>query len=313
MTRLSTEDMLPVKRAGELEVKTPEQRFLVESLWLDDSVGIIGGFPKSGKTWAGLDLAISVASGSPCLGHFPVGRRGPTMVYLAEDALPMVRERLLALCTQRGIRLEDLDLHVITAPRLRLDVLADQARLRRTLQHYQPRLLLLDPFVRLHSRDENQSQEVTPLLDYLRELQRTLSLSIVLVHHMRKNGSSSQQGQALRGSGDIHAWLDCAWYITHEKGRLKLTVEHRSAPAPEPFHLKLVTTHSPHLKLVDAPAPEEPSLEERVHEVLSGETVPLTRTQLRQRIRVNNARLGEALKALTQQGRIRRTETGYVL
>lgn len=312
MTLSSTHDVLPVKRAGELAEKAPDLRYLIDNLWLDDAVGVIGGLPKNCKTWAGLDMAISVASGTPCLGHFHVARKGPTMVYLAEDSLPMVRERLLALCTHRGLQIDELDLHVITAPRLRLDLLSDQTRLQRTLEHYRPRLLLLDPFVRLHTIDENQAQEVTPLLDYLRELQRSQGMSVVLVHHMRKNGSAAQQGQALRGSGDIHAWLDSAWYLTRERERLKLTVEHRAAPAPDPVFLRLEIT-PPHLEIVEAPAPTRPSLEDRVLDILARTSAPLTRTQLRQQIRVNNARLGQTLRYLEAQSRVKRTPTGYTL
>ena len=55
------------------------------------SVGVIGGAPKCAKTWLGLDMALSVATGTPCLGKYAVPEPGPVLVYLAEDALPVVR------------------------------------------------------------------------------------------------------------------------------------------------------------------------------------------------------------------------------
>jgi len=58
----------------------------VEQLWGASSVGLIGGAPKCSKTWLGLDLALSVATGTPCLGHYAVPEPGPVLVYLAEDA-----------------------------------------------------------------------------------------------------------------------------------------------------------------------------------------------------------------------------------
>jgi RecA-family ATPase len=45
----------------------------------------------------------------------------------------------------------------------------------------QPRLLILDPFVRLHRIDENASGEVAPLLAYLRELQRQHDVAVLVV------------------------------------------------------------------------------------------------------------------------------------
>jgi hypothetical protein len=47
------------------------------------------------------------------------------------------------------------DIQVITAPTLRLDLEADRRSLAQTIDHIRPRLLILDPFVRLHRIDEN--------------------------------------------------------------------------------------------------------------------------------------------------------------
>jgi RecA-family ATPase len=202
----SSPQSLPVVRAAELKQTLPDTRWLIESLWAEGGVGLIGGTPKSLKSWLGLEMAVSVATGTACLGRFPVRSPGPALVYLAEDAPTVVRERLLALCLVRSIALDNLDVRVITAPSLRIDLKTEQEKLKETIALHRPRLLVLDPFVRLHRIDENQAQEVAPLLDFLRTLNRTYEIAIVLVHHTRKSGSGSQSGQALRGSSDFHAW-----------------------------------------------------------------------------------------------------------
>ena len=107
---------------------------LVRDLWTTAAVGVIGGSPKVGKSWFGLDLAVSVASGTPALGRFPVDATGPALVYLAEDALPRVRDRVAHLCRHRGLDLARLDLQVVTADRLRLDTERDQLALDQTVQ-----------------------------------------------------------------------------------------------------------------------------------------------------------------------------------
>ena len=116
----------------------------IDQIW-GDGVGILGGPPKCAKSWFGLDMAISVASCTPLLGHFPVRDPGPTLVYLAEDALPQVRSRIGGICSHRAINIASLDLHVITAPVVRLDQDADQKRLTATVERLRPKLLLLDP------------------------------------------------------------------------------------------------------------------------------------------------------------------------
>ena len=198
---------LPVSRAGELAVQGEDERWLIRSLWGYGAVGIIGGAPKCGKSWLGLDMALSVASATPCLGHFPVEAPGPSLVFLAEDALPAVRARIAALCAHRGLAIEQLGLFVITEPALRLDLERDQQRLRATLASLRPRLLLLDPLVRLHRLDENSAADISRLLGFLRELQRTYELAVVLVHHASKR-QRAQPGQGLRGSSDLHAFGD---------------------------------------------------------------------------------------------------------
>ena len=310
-TRLN-EQPLPVVRAAELDREPSEQRWLIETLWTQCGVGIIGGNPKSLKTWLGLEMAVSVASATLCLQQFTTQQPGPVLIFLAEDRLCMIRERLEALCAHRGLGLEALDLHVITVPSLRLDSKLDVARLDATISIYTPRLLLLDPFVRLHQSDENSAQDVAAILASLREMQRQHELAIVVTHHTRKNHRATQHGQMLRGSGDFHAWADSALYLTHEKDTLRLTMEHRSAPAPDPRFLRLAG-NPPHLTLLDIQPDDDSqsSIEDRLLQTLQRSPTPIRRTQLRSLLAINNARLGRALETLEQQGRIHRTRDGW--
>lgn len=302
---------LPVVRAAELETADPEQRWLIHTLWMQSAVGLIGGTPKSLKTWLGLEMAVSVSSGTVCLDQFIVQDPGPALIYLAEDRLCTVRERLVALCHHRKLGLETLELHVITVPSLRLDAPIDLDRLDATLRRYAPKLLLLDPFVRLHCGDENSAQDVASILASLRELQRRHNVAIVVTHHTRKNSRTNQNGQALRGSGDFHAWSDSALYLNHDKDALRLTVEHRSAPAPQPCHLRLAGD-PPHLSLVDLDQDNpQPNLDERVLQTLQRNSSPIHRNQLRALLAVNNTRLGTALVDLERRGRILHTPQGW--
>lgn len=309
---------LPIVRIAEIEVDEAPERWLVEQLWADAAVGWIAGTPKSCKSWLALELAVSVASGTPCLGRFEVTGRGPVLVYLAEDALAQVRERVSGLCVARGLDLQTLDLHAITAPSLRLDTAGDQDRLRRTARDLRPKLLVLDPLVRLHRLDENSAGEVSALLSFLRDLQRSLDLALVLVHHTRKNVPAGvQAGQGLRGSGDFHAWSDSSLYLRRRRDVLSLSVEHRSHAAPDSVSLRLRTEPAPHLEIVEAvpatpAAPPVPPLSERVVAQLSV-AESLTRAALRRRLAVKNERLGAALAELETAGQIARADDGWRL
>jgi hypothetical protein len=275
---------------------------------------VIGGAPKCAKTWLGLDLALSVATGTACLGRYAVPQPGPVLVYLAEDALPVVRERIGGMARHRGLDFAGVDLYVITAPVLRLDRDPDRTRLLETTRRLRPRLLLLDPLVRLHGIDENHAGEVAGLLAYFRKLQRQLDLAVLLVHHTRKNTAAGvAAGQGLRGSGDIHAFGDSNLYLRRTREHLVLSSEHRAAPASPPVSLELVATDAAttHLEVIgELQDGKRRSLEEQILDLLAGGAV-LTRAKLRASLAVQNERLGTALESLERAGRLGHTATGW--
>ena len=310
-------DTLPVVRAAQLEDPCPERRWLVDTLWARAGVGIIGGAPKLGKSWLGLDLAVSVASATPCLDTFDIHEPGPTLLYMAEDAAPDIKARLTSLCRHRGLDLQALPVYVIIVPTLRLDLDADQRRLHATVAERCPRLLLLDPFVRLHRVNENDAGEVSAILAYLRQLQRTFDMAVAVVHHTRKNRRSGSAGQNLRGSGDFHSWYDSSLHLHLQKDVLVLTPEHRAAPAPAPMTLRL---HAPeqaddaHLEVVDESSAANDATPDLETDVLAALTrQPLTRDQLRATLRVRNQRLGIALDRLAQSCRITRQDNHWAV
>jgi AAA domain-containing protein len=308
---------LPVEPAWRLSSRANEQRWLVTGLWSEQAVGIVGGEPKCCKSFLALDLAVAVASGTPCLRHFPVPQPGRVLLYAAEDALHIVRQRLEGICAAAGSALAQLDVQVITAPSLRLDLPADRSALERTVAQLAPRLLILDPFVRLHRIDENASGEVAPLLAYLRELQRRHALSVLVVHHARKSAGRVRAGQALRGSSEFHAWGDSNLYLRRSGSELTLTIEHRAAPSPPNLTVELQARGEAlalHLaQPPPAPAPPPDCVDERITAALkhAGHALPVS--QLRTLCRVRNATLYERLAALTHAGQLLRSPDGYQL
>jgi hypothetical protein len=311
---------LPVVRASELKAPECRQPWLIEQLWTHQAVGIIGGSPKSGKTWLALEMAVSVASGSPCLATFPVSSPGPVLLYAAEDPATALRARVETLAQVHSIDLQGLDLHIITVDSLRLDRPDHQDRLEATLWKYNPALLILDPLVRVHAIDENVAGQVAALLGYLRALQRKTGAAIALVHHVRKQVSATAgAGNSLRGSGDLYAWLDSFLYLRCHQGQRLLSAEHRSAPAFGPVGLELVQSDpaGAYLKIASSSRtpvdPREDGLPSRIMQLIAAAPEPLTIDTLRSRLQVRNQRVVEALRELAAQGRVQRQARGFAL
>ncbi len=302
-------DPFPVVRIAHIDAKNTEPDWLIASLWAEQAVGFIGGTPKSCKTWLALELAVAVASGRPCLGRFAVRDPGPVLLYTAEDGAADVRRRVAAIATARKIELERLAVGLITEPSLQLDRPGDQHRLAATLAKVKPRMMVLDPLVRLHRGDENSASDISHLLAFLRGLQREHAVAIAIVHHIRKAPSTGQPGQALRGSGDLHAWSDSNLFLLHRNGRLELHAEHRNHPAPAPVAVALVTKPE-HLVATQIPAEavsdDVHELRRQVVDALGAE--PMTRTALRHKLRIRNETLGEILSRLAADGVIQRVD-----
>jgi RecA-family ATPase len=312
---------LPVQPAWRLTDCPEQQRWLVDGLWSEEAVGIIGGEPKCCKSFLALDLAVAVAAGIPCLRRFAVSRPGRVLLYPAEDALHIVRRRLEGICAAAGAALTELDVQVITAPSLRLDLDADRARLDETVARLKPRLLVLDPFARLHRIDENVSGEVAPLLAFLRELQRRHAVAVAVVHHARKGAGAIRAGQALRGSSEFHAWGDSNLYLRRDSDdRIVLTVEHRAAAAGPAVTLELAQRDQA-LALQPVQADLQPesrhrepiSVDQRITAALADSGTPRPFAELRASCRVRTTTLYERLAAMTAAGVVVKSADGYCL
>lgn len=309
----------PVVRPSDLKTSAAcHAPWLIDQLWTAQAVGIIGGTPKSCKTWMALEIAVSVASGSACLATFAVPAPGPVLLYAAEDSESALRLRLESLARHHGLDLAHLDIRVITADSLRLDRIPDQDRLLATLMLHRPVLLILDPLVRLHAIDENAAGEIAALLGYLRLLQRKTASAIAVVHHARKNVSANGgAGYSLRGSSDLYAWVDSFLYLRRHHGQMMLSAEHRSASGTEPLALELTNPESgPYLRLASpspaAPLAQRDPLLEQILALLSQSLEPRTAENIRSHLQVRNQRLVEALRQLLEQGQVLRLPHGFV-
>jgi hypothetical protein len=311
---------LPVQLAAMLPALPEERRWLIDGLWAAEAVGIVGGEPKCCKSFLALDMAVAVAAGVPCLGRFPATQLGPVLLYAAEDALHIVRRRLEGIAATSGLGIADINVQVITAPSIRLDLDDDRQRLTETLNELRPRLLVLDPFVRLHRIDENASGDVAPILGFLRGLQRRFNLAVVVVHHARKGAGKARAGQALRGSSEFHAWGDSNLYLRRSGDDLTLAIEHRAAASSTGLAVALqndgaglalrVLDRTPR---TDAPPPRPPSPIDKVEQALGASSTPMSLAALRAACHIRNKNVSAALATLASEGRVRKTAAGYLL
>jgi hypothetical protein len=245
---------------------------------------------------------------------------GPVLLFAAEDSPHQIKHRIESLARARKADFESLDVRLIIENSLRLDREQDLMRLHLTLARHRPRILLLDPYVRLQRADENDARQVSAILSALRELSRTFQTAVALVHHARKNGAELP-GRALRGSGDFWAWGDSNLYVARRREGLLLTVEHRAAPSPAPLNLQLLASEDAQgeeeipvrleIRETASPASSTP-LTERIIAYLR-EAGPARHRTLRAALRVRATYLSQTLRELEANGHLTRTPHGWGL
>ena len=297
----------PTRSPSALEERPRAQQWMVDELWGRQAVGIIGGEPKCGKSFLALDLAVAVAAGVPCLRRFETDQPGPVLMFAAEDAGHIVRTRLEGIARAAGADFETLDIAVIDVPTLRLDHRNDRQRLQETMERIEPRLLVLDPLVRLHGVDENAVADIAPILGFLRDLQRRFETAVLLVHHARKSGAS-RSGQALRGSSELHVWDDSNLYLRRRDKQIVLTVEHRAAPGLNDIEIELTDDgQGPALRLrravPDEAAPKPDTPEQRIVQALADAEKPLSQRQIRECAATRATTVTAALQTLIRERR----------
>jgi hypothetical protein len=229
--------------AGELMTREfPPTRWLIEDLWGDEDCGIIGGPAKAGKTWGCLEMAVSIVAGDKVFGKYAVPRKGPVLYIAGEDTQRNLQERLQMLLAGKGLSLSAIadDLHIATE-RWVFNTDEWRRRVDAACVRLKPRAVFADPFIRMHTADENSSTEISSILGAIRDLQTKHHCAILLVHHFRKpkgNGWSGNPENELRGSSDLFAWVDSLLTFTPcDETSLRVDGRHRNAPDLDPFYV----------------------------------------------------------------------------
>ena len=215
--------------------------WVVDSLFPQGTVSIIGGDGGVGKSWLVLYLALCVASGQALFGKFKV-KQGKVLLIDEEDALPLIHQRMSKLMNGMELRNpNDIPLLILDNKGLQLQDHDSYERLSILILKEKPTLVTLDSLIRVHNADENSANEMNDVLRRAKALIANFDSAMVFTHHTRKPSKDSYTaGQMLRGSGDIRNFVDSYLYM-RGNGIEKTLIHDKSRwapPVPE-FKIKL--------------------------------------------------------------------------
>jgi hypothetical protein len=206
--------------AGLFDREFPPTPWLVRGLITQESVYAVAGEPKTAKTWAALEIAMAIGTGTRAFGEYQTGEPQPVLCYLVEDGPKATRNRLRALAASRGLdpveACRNIWLRNLNA--LRLTDSTDLSRFVAGVKALpqRPACIVLDPLRDLHDQEENDSDGMARVMHALRALRATLKCAVIFVHHAGKASEATKgrrPGQRMRGSSAIHGAVDGGLYL----------------------------------------------------------------------------------------------------
>lgn len=178
----------------------PKNRFLVEGL-IPHGVNLLCGASKIGKSWLMLDLALKVAVGEPIWGMQTI--QCDVLYLCLEDTYQRIQDRLMKLTDD-------------APPNLRFAVAANSLSngLDRDISDYlysypATKLIIIDTLQKIRAaRDKNTGGMYANDYDDISVLKRISAergVSIMLVHHLRKQKDEDPFNQVSGSSGIVGA------------------------------------------------------------------------------------------------------------
>lgn len=211
---------------GELVDKLRPVSWLVRGYVEADSLALVYGEPGHGKSFLAIDLAASIASGTPWHG---AETKAGAVFYIAGEGHNGLARRFKAWETQRGASLAGVPLYVSrrSAP---LDDKASAAEVLRTVDTLAtetgqtPALIVVDTLARCFGGDENSATDIGAFVANLDALRHRWRATVLVVHHSGKDSTRGARGStALRGAVDAEYRVtkDPAGTVTLEATKMK--------------------------------------------------------------------------------------------
>jgi hypothetical protein len=210
-----------------LDDSTPPEPFVADGILLPNSLLLIHGSPKVGKSFLTMNLAVALAGGRNFAGfRIPKPRR--VLMLSAEGGYVPNRNRLQKMC--RAVSGQSAfweNLFVCFDWREPLDSDDGLVALKDSIEQHRPEILIIDPLVRFHQGEENSATDMARVFRVFRNLMEDYELSIVLVHHAGKNVENGA-----RGSSVIQGEYDSSIRILKTNAGIQLEFDMRHVETP---------------------------------------------------------------------------------
>ena len=285
--------------------------FLVDPIVPHRGITALGGQPGVGKSWVVLEIARSVASGTPLFGKFPT-LKGNVLIIDEESGMDEMLRRAKMLNFSEEL---PIFFHVVCG--FKLDKENDLAQLVSTVKKKEISLVILDPYIGVHNKSENSAEETAMVMEAMQQFIEA-GAAVLYIHHLRKDSVAKfGNAQALRGSSVLLGRLDSliiAKSVTSDAVATEIQLLHEKARRGKKLPpLQLTLTEENGKMIVTDVANVEPAkrkIEEAQEEItttllLGGE---MSRKDImavvKEAIQIGDKNVSDALRALVENKRI---------
>jgi hypothetical protein len=312
----------PIDAMQLLGAELPPPPELVLGILHQGSKMVIGGGSKSFKTWALIDLAVSIATGIPWWGFNTNKGRVLYMNFEIQD--PFFKQRLADVCIAKDCHLAEGELSYFGLRGKAADLRTLMPEIIAKLKDGGYSLIVFDPIYKgLGGRDENKAGDIASLLNEIESLAVETGAAVAFGHHFSKGNQANKDSiDRIGGSGVFARDPDTILTMTKHKEDDAFVVEAvlRNFPPVDPFvvrraHPLMVRDEKLDPKdLKKAGASQQKYSDEDILEPLKydGKTTTQWRRELQRGIRISESCFHIRLRDLRERDLIKKQGKKWV-
>lgn len=204
--------------------RKPESTIISNNLFKEGSLMIIGGAPKTYKSFILLAIAASLTLGRNLFNTYRSPHGRPEKMFVIdkprkvlmfeqeigeddlEDRIVPWYERLSI--DEQVLFRQNFMSHSLDRD-LRFDKAEGAAKLERIIRAASPDIVIFDPLIEFHEADENSATQMNAVMRNFQQICKRTKVSPILSHHEGKEGDSPRiGGDRLRGSSALYGKAD---------------------------------------------------------------------------------------------------------
>lgn len=179
---------------AELARRCYKTDYLIDQMLVARQPCVLGGTKKCLKTTIMLDLAISLATGKPFLGKFPVTRSCHVGVISGESGIAAIQDTASRICTSKNIQLGDITTLTLSTDIPRLDDADHLDAVDRFIKKTDAEVIVIDPtYLAMSGSDAGNLMSQGERLARVNEVCQRNNSGLILVHHNTKTSERNNK------------------------------------------------------------------------------------------------------------------------